>query len=77
MTLCASAELCMKALLGLELYPLDSAALERVPHPSAQSSLEKTITCHSKWKREREREREERERERERESEGVWSPWMW
>ena len=49
MTLCASAELSMKALLGLELFPLDSAALERVPHPSAQSSLEKTITCHKNY----------------------------
>jgi len=37
----------MKALLGLELLPLDSAALERSPHPAAQSSLEKTITYHS------------------------------
>ena len=37
----------MKALLGLDLLPLDTASVERSPQPAAQTSLEKTIAYHS------------------------------
>ena len=47
MSLCESAEACMKALLGFDLPPLDSSALEHTPQPAAISSIEKTIAYHS------------------------------
>lgn len=49
MSLCASAEACMKALLSLELPPLDSAALDRTAQPPAITSLEKTMAMHKAY----------------------------
>ena len=47
MSLCASAEACMKALLGLDLPQPDATALDRPPQLAAQNSMEKTIAYHS------------------------------
>ena len=47
MSLCASAEACMRALLGYDLPQMDSALLERAPHSAAVASAEKTIAYHS------------------------------
>ena len=47
MSLCASAEGCMRALLGHELPQLDSSAVDRPPQAAAVASMEKTIAYHS------------------------------
>lgn len=47
MSLCASVEACMRALLGLDLPQLESTTLERPPQPAAVASMEKTIAYHS------------------------------
>ena len=66
MSLCASSEACMRALLGeqvgvvtseirssslslslSQLPPLESASLQRQPHPMAVASMERTIASHS------------------------------
>jgi histone deacetylase 4/5 len=49
MSLCASAEACMKALLGLELPALDSVALDRVAKAPAVTSIEKTMAMHKAY----------------------------
>ena len=47
MSLCASAEGCMRALLGYDLPQLDSSAVDRPPQAAAVASMEKTIAYHS------------------------------
>ncbi len=49
MSLCASAETCMRALLGLDLPQMDPTSLDRPPQAAAVASVEKTIAVHSKW----------------------------
>ena len=49
MSLCASAEACMKALLGLDIIQLDSTALDRPPQATSITSMEKTIAYHSEY----------------------------
>ena len=48
MSLCASAEGCMRALLGHDLPQLDGSAVDRPPQAPAVASMEKTIAFHSK-----------------------------
>ena len=47
-SLCASAEGCMRALLGHELPQLDGSAMDRPPQAPAVASMEKTIAFLSK-----------------------------
>ncbi|XP_064401979.1 histone deacetylase 4-like [Halichondria panicea] len=49
MSLCASAETCMRALLGLDLPQMDSASLDRPPQAAAVASMEKTIAVHKNY----------------------------
>ena len=46
MSLCASSEACMRALMGEQFPPLEPSSLQRPPHPQAIASLEKTISSH-------------------------------
>lgn len=49
MSLCSSAEACMRALLGYELPALDGTAVDRVPNPPAATSIEKTMAMHKAY----------------------------
>lgn len=49
MSLCESAESCIKSLLGENLLPLDSGSVSRPPQSSAIACIEKTINCHKSY----------------------------